>query len=229
MPERTSGLSESEWRDLQGWCTALHLPALPDVRATLGRYRDLLLDWNRRVNLTAITSARGILIKHFLDSLTVLPHLASQGPLLDVGSGAGFPGLVVKLARPGLPVTLVEARARKVAFLEEARRQLRLSGCDVLHRHLRPGDPELAGRFGTVVSRAFTAPGPFLRLGRQLLAPGGRVVVMLGGARPGEADPADAARATGATRVRTVAFALPEGGGERRLLVAEWDEQECFT
>ncbi|MDP3939217.1 MAG: 16S rRNA (guanine(527)-N(7))-methyltransferase RsmG [Deltaproteobacteria bacterium] len=222
MPEIPSVLTDAEWADFQAWCAALTIPVSPALRENLGRYRALLLDWNTRVNLTRVGNPRAVLIKHFLDSLAVLPHLDFEGPLLDVGSGAGLPGLVLKLARPGLPVTLVEARAKKVAFLEEARRRLGVSGLTILHQHLEPADPALGGRFGTVVSRAFTAPAPFLVLARGFLASRGRVIAMMGPPRPGEPDPAQTAREQGAGRAEVVAFSLPEGAGDRRLLVAEW-------
>ncbi len=215
-------LTDAEWADFQAWCGALTIPLAPELRESLGRYRALLLAWNTRVNLTGVGDPRAVLIKHFLDSLAVLPHLDAEGPLLDVGSGAGLPGLVLKLARPDLPVTLVEARAKKVGFLEEARRQLGLSGLTIVHRHLELADPTLGGRFGTVVSRAFTAPASFLALAHGFLASRGRVIAMLGPLRPGEPDPTQAARKEGAARARVVSFSLPEGAGGRRLLVAEW-------
>jgi len=229
MPGTPPALTEVEWADFRRWCRALALPAEAALRIPLGRYRALLLDWTERANLTRVRDPRAVLIKHFLDSLAVLPHVAPDGPLLDIGTGAGFPGLVLKVARPALPVTLVEARSRKVAFLEEVRRQLRLEGCTVLHRFLREGDPELAGRFGSVVSRAFAAPAPFLALARGFLRPAGRVITMLGPGGAGEEDPCALAREAGASRARLHSFELPEANGERRLLVAEWPGGDCST
>jgi 16S rRNA (guanine527-N7)-methyltransferase len=90
-------------------------------------YLDLLLKWNRKMNLTALRSPREIIIHHFLDSLLLLPHLPQNARLLDIGSGAGFPGLPLKIARPGLTFDLVEATAKKVSFLQEVIRCLGLS------------------------------------------------------------------------------------------------------
>lgn len=229
MGEDPLPLTDAEWTDFSRWCAELGLPAPAALRAPLGHYRTLLCDWNRRINLTRIQAPRAILIKHFLDSLTVLPHLSPEGPLLDIGSGAGFPGLVLKLAHPDLPVTLVEARARKVGFLEEVRRKLAIPACTVLHLHLRPSDPALTTRFGTVVSRAFRAPAPFLTLGREYVREGGRIIAMLGPALPGEEDPCALAREAGAGEARLVAYALPEGAGARRLLLADWPGAPCST
>jgi 16S rRNA (guanine527-N7)-methyltransferase len=94
-------------------------------------YLDLLLKWNRRMNLTALRTPAEIISRHFLDSLLLLPHLPETGRLLDIGSGAGFPGLPLKIARPGLTIDLVEATAKKVSFLKEAVRRLGLSGVEV--------------------------------------------------------------------------------------------------
>ena len=95
-------------------------------------YLALLLKWNRKMNLTALRSPREIIIHHFLDSLLLLPHLPQSARLLDIGSGAGFPGLPLKIARPGLTIDLVEATAKKASFLKEAVRRLGLSGMNVI-------------------------------------------------------------------------------------------------
>lgn len=110
--------------------------------AAFDLYRRELQEWNRRINLTAIHDDEGIQIRHFLDSLSCLlaPHLAqaccTQGGatrLIDVGAGAGFPGLPLKIVCPGLQVTLLEATGKKVQFLEYLRDQLALTGVTVLH------------------------------------------------------------------------------------------------
>lgn len=95
-------------------------------------YLELLLKWNRKMNLTALRSPREIIIHHFLDSLLLLPHLSQNARLLDIGSGAGFPGLPLKIARPDLTIDLVEATAKKVSFLKEAVRRLELSQMNVI-------------------------------------------------------------------------------------------------
>jgi 16S rRNA (guanine527-N7)-methyltransferase len=95
-------------------------------------YLELLLKWNRRMNLTALRSPREIIMHHFLDSLLLLPYLPETGNLLDLGSGAGFPGIPLKIARPGLTIDLAEATAKKVSFLKEAVRHLGLSGIKVI-------------------------------------------------------------------------------------------------
>ena len=79
-------------------------------------YLDLLCKWNRHINLTGLRYWREIIIKHFLDSLTPLPYLPEESRLLDLGSGAGFPGLPIKIVRPGQAITLVDGAAKKISF-----------------------------------------------------------------------------------------------------------------
>src|SRR5579859_805379 len=91
------------------------------------RYRQELLDWNTRINLTAITDPEEVLMKHFLDSLSLLSaYDASHTSLLDIGSGAGFPGMVLKIVRPEWHVTLLEATGKKVKFLQHSIETLQL-------------------------------------------------------------------------------------------------------
>ena len=124
-------------------------------------YYDELVSWNENVNLTAVTDRVEVQERHFLDSLAVASALPAnvldgRGGLLDVGSGAGFPGLPLKIAYPRIDVTLLEATAKKTAFLRHVVDKLGLEGVEVVtgraeevaHR------PEMRERFGAVVSRA---------------------------------------------------------------------------
>jgi 16S rRNA (guanine527-N7)-methyltransferase len=98
------------------------------------RYRQELLDWNTRINLTAITKPEEVLLKHFLDSLSLLlVYDQPQVRLLDIGSGAGFPGLPLKIVRPEWRVTLLEATGKKVTFLRHMIEVLQLEGIEAVH------------------------------------------------------------------------------------------------
>ncbi len=216
------GIDDRTWTSFERWCRDLDIALGSDCRAQLGAYRELLLGWNARVNLTAIRAPREILIKHFLDSLTVLKHVPPGGGLLDIGTGGGFPGLVLKIARPTLAVTLVEARERKVAFLEEVRRRLGLEGCTLLHQHLGPGDPALSRQFSAVVSRAFQDPEKFLQLSRGFLSPGGCAIAMLGSGGASNEGAAVLAEKAGGSLRAFERLDLPEGAGKRQILVVAW-------
>ncbi len=98
-------------------------------------YGDLLKSWNRQINLTAITDNEGIVIKHFTDSLAVLKFLniKENTSLIDVGTGAGFPGMVLKILRPELNVTLLDGHAKRFIFLEDLQNNLGIK-CENIHK-----------------------------------------------------------------------------------------------
>lgn len=123
-------------------------------------YRQELLDWNTRINLTAITNPEEVLLKHFLDSLSLLSIWTnSRAKFLDIGSGAGFPGMVLKIAHPEWEVTLLEATGKKVRFLQHIVDTLHLSSTVVIHGRAE----ELAhnlyyrGQFELVTARAVSS------------------------------------------------------------------------
>ncbi len=118
------------WRDLLH--PYLDAPLPDPLRASLETYLELLLHWNARINLTAIRQPEAVIQRHFGESLYLARHISpSTLTLLDHGSGAGFPGLPIALARPEIAVTLAESHSRKAAFLREAVRALGLSNVTV--------------------------------------------------------------------------------------------------
>lgn len=148
-------------------------------------YLDLLRKWNRVVNLTALLSPREIIVKHFLDSLTLLPYLPREARVLDLGSGAGFPGLPIKIARPGQRVTLMEASAKKVSFLKETIRQLKVLDTSVVQGYLGKGAPPWLGAdpIEIITIRAVGRLQELLSGIFPYLPWGGQIVLMKG--RPG--------------------------------------------
>lgn len=142
-------------------------------------YLEELKLWNARINLTGLKDDRDIIIKHFLDSLAVLPFLEDAASLIDLGSGAGFPGMVLKLARPRLTLTLVEARQKKAGFLEYLATRLQLTGVAVRQIHLTPPQARAwAPQADAVVSRATFFLPRLLELAAPLLAPGGWLLAL---------------------------------------------------
>ncbi len=140
-----------------------------------------LVKWNRKVNLTAIEKAGDIVVKHFLDSLALTP-LLPEGPFgaADIGAGAGFPGLPLKIARPDMRLTLVEPAGKKAAFLRQVIRLLGLPGAEVACERAEAFAEKRPGCFDVILSRAFREPSLLLGLVSPLLAPAGRVIVSLG-------------------------------------------------
>lgn len=108
----------------------------------LNIYANLLLEWNEKINLTAITDPEEIIIKHFIDSISVLKYLnlKQNAKIIDIGTGAGFPGMVLKIVRPDLSVTLLDGHAKRFLFLEDLQNQI---GLKAENLHIRA---ELAGK-----------------------------------------------------------------------------------
>jgi len=186
-------------------------------------YLDELKLWNAKTNLTALKTDRDIVIKHFLDSLAVLPFLDGVASVVDLGSGGGFPGLVLKLARPQLVLTLVEARERKAAFLEYLAVRFKLTNIEVVQTHLTPflaqkWEPKVAA----VVSRAAFILPRLLELAAPLLAPGGVVLALKGvHLALGELEAAGSAgQLLGLGPLEKHRYALPISGEPRLLVMA---------
>ncbi len=169
-------------RRLADGASALGAPLDEAQLAKLGRYLELLLQWNQRINLTAIVEPEAIVDRHFLDSLAIAPLLARPEPshsqsrsLLDVGSGAGFPGVVLAIARPELRVVCVESIQKKVAFLQTLRREL---APNVDPRAIRLEQLPTEPQFDFVVSRATWDPSVWVEHGSPFVAPGGLLIAM---------------------------------------------------
>lgn len=136
-------------------------------------YLDLLVRWNARTNLTAIRDPNEMVRRHFGESLFLARHLPPCSTLLDLGSGAGFPGLPIQLVYPDLAVTLAESQHKKAAFLREAIRSL---GLPTTVWGSRAEDIPKERRFGVVAMRAVDNPTLALELAQGLVSPGGHII-----------------------------------------------------
>ena len=151
----------------------------------LSEFSRLLRRWNNAIRLVGDVGDEA-LARHVDDAMAVLPYLPAESRVLDVGSGNGFPAVPIALARPDLDVTLVEPIAKKVAFLRECRRRLRLDNIKVV----RARDDELVARESfrptdVAISQATFAPVEWLRRAAALVRPGGLIIAMLGEDRRG--------------------------------------------
>jgi 16S rRNA (guanine527-N7)-methyltransferase len=155
-------------------------PAGRDDRQRFQQYLDLFLRWNSTHRMTALDSAGAIVQDLFIDSLLFLALLPPRPlALVDIGAGAGIPGLPLRLADPEIAVTLVEARRKRVSFLLAARRELDLTNVVVKEGRaevLLEEEPELAGGFDVVVARSVGPAATLLPLARRYLRVGGLFV-----------------------------------------------------
>jgi 16S rRNA (guanine527-N7)-methyltransferase len=153
-------------------------------RQQFGVYLTELISWNRKINLTRITDDRQIIIKHFLDSLTYFVGFSPQEEkrVIDIGSGAGFPGLPLKLAQPDLQLTLMDARLKRVVFLKQLCRKLKQEDVRCLHGRAEElaTSTEYHQQYDVAVARALTQLNRLVGLAFPYIAVGGKLVVSYG-------------------------------------------------
>ena len=151
--------------------------------AKLLAFTDLLLQWNKAYNLTAVRDPDEVLTKHLLDSLSVLPFVAGS-PVLDVGTGAGLPGIPLALALPDTRFVLLDSNGKKTRFITHAAAVLPLSNVTAVQARVEDYRPEAP--FATVLSRAFASLKDFAGQAGGLVAPDGRLLAMKGAPEPAE-------------------------------------------
>ncbi|MGN6707186.1 MAG: 16S rRNA (guanine(527)-N(7))-methyltransferase RsmG [Rhodanobacter sp.] len=151
----------------------LQLPA--DAVPRLLDYLALLERWNGAYNLTAVRDPAEMVTRHLLDSLAILPFVHGHS-LADLGTGPGLPGIVLAIAAPGREILLVDSNGKKVRFLREAIRSLKLEGVRAEQSRVE----DVAGQFDCVTARAFASLADMLAWGGHLLAPGGIWLAMKG-------------------------------------------------
>jgi 16S rRNA (guanine527-N7)-methyltransferase len=193
---------------------AMKMDLAPEAPPRLAAYLELLAKWNRVHNLTAVRETDQMVVLHLLDSLSVLPHVASAKRLLDVGSGPGLPGIPIAIARPDARVTLLDSSHKKAAFLRQAKTELALDNVEVVCERVEQWRPEQ--RFDAVISRAFSDLPDFVEQAQHLVAPGGKMIAMKG-VYPFD----EIARVPATHRVQVVELHVPRLDAKRHLVFVE--------
>jgi 16S rRNA (guanine527-N7)-methyltransferase len=215
-------MTESSVELLAETAAAWGLPLSEPQLAAFASYAAELASWNERVNLTAIIRPDEIYLRHFLDSLSCALHWGDQPQsLIDIGSGAGFPGLPLKILRPALRLTLLESVAKKAAFLEHMVGLLGLEGVTVRAMRAEGAgrDPAHRGRYDVATARAVAELRVLAEYGLPLLRVGGRLLAPKGAAAREEVQAAaPALAALGGELVGVQPVALP-GFDDRQIVV----------
>ena len=191
-----------EWERLRGWSRqSAGLSLTDEAMDQLRRYVEVLLVWNRKVALVAQDDLRSVLDKHVADSLFVAAHCGGVRAAADLGSGAGFPGLVIAIVHPEVRVALIEARGKKVSFLEEARRAARIRHAEPVHGRIEAvaSSPQHRAAYDRITSRALADLDVLRVLAQPLAAPEAVLLAMRAASAPVPA---------GAQRID---YSLPDG------------------
>jgi len=155
------------------------------------QYLGMLLKWNRAYNLTALTDPMEVYEKHFSDSAVPLQFIDKDVKLADIGTGAGFPGVPIKILRNDVNVTLIDSTSKKVNFCEHVIRELGLKGIKVIDgRAEDKGMLKKAGKFDVVISRATLKLPSFIKVGAPYLKAKGKLIAMVGVSWPDQLDKA---------------------------------------
>jgi 16S rRNA (guanine527-N7)-methyltransferase len=186
-------------------------------------YLKELFKWNQKINLTAIRSEKGSVVKHFLDSLSVHTCLPKYSSILDIGSGAGFPGIPLKMIQPALEMTLIDSVRKKVDFQKHIIRTLGLRGIEAIHGRVQDKGilQSLGGRFDITLSRAFSDLRTFLVVSFPFLKEEGTVIAMKGRVGDKEIELLSGTEGTRFRLQKTVSLILPFSSFKRTMLLFE--------
>ncbi|WP_418615658.1 16S rRNA (guanine(527)-N(7))-methyltransferase RsmG [Ruminococcus sp.] len=187
------------------------------------KYFELLAEWNEKMNLTAITDESGVALKHFADSLSLLNFvdIPQNSSLADVGTGAGFPGVVLKIARPDIKLTLIDSLNKRLVFLGEVCAQLGIEA-ELIHSRAEDGakDEKLRESFDFAVSRAVARMNVLSEYCLPYVKVGGAFCAMKGAQANEEfKESLNAINTLGGKLEKKYFFELPENGGERAIAV----------
>ncbi|AMA71460.1 MULTISPECIES: 16S rRNA (guanine(527)-N(7))-methyltransferase RsmG [Aneurinibacillus] len=188
------------------------------------KYYELLVEWNEKMNLTGITEKQQVYEKHFYDSITPAFYYTFTGAesLIDVGSGAGFPGIPLKICFPSLKLTILDSLNKRLVFLQEVARQLGLVDISFVHSRAEDAgkDKKYRDRFDLVTARAVARMSVLAELCLPFVKPGGAFLVMKGADIEAELNEGKKAiKVLGGKTERVETFELPEEKAERNIII----------
>ncbi|XID75913.1 16S rRNA (guanine(527)-N(7))-methyltransferase RsmG [Alkanindiges sp. WGS2144] len=168
------------FKSLQDGVRALKLDLPETTLNRLLQYQDQLVLWNKAFNLTAIRDPKEMLVRHLLDSLSIIPHLP-KGRLLDIGTGGGMPGFIIALVEPERECVLLDSNGKKIRFLRQVSADMKVTNANPIQSRVEDNAIfSSLGQFEVVTSRAFASLNDFVNLGQPFLAPNGCFAAMKG-------------------------------------------------
>lgn len=184
-------------------------------------FKGILLEWNKIMNLTAIEEERDVITKHFVDSLSIMPFLNGVRSIIDVGSGAGFPGIPVKIAKPDPEVVLLDSLEKRIHFLNTVITALRLKGITAVHSRAEDAgsSTDYREKFDAAVARAVASLPVLLEYCLPLVKTGGIFIAMKGSSGSEVTDSEKALNILGGKIEAVKEFSLPGSDMKRNIIV----------
>jgi len=180
---------DDHWKQMvHGGALKLGMTLDPLQLDMMARHACELVKWNRTFNITAITEPADMAVKHFIDSAAIVSFVPDNASIIDIGSGGGFPGVVLKIVKPGTNVVMVDASRKKISFLKHIIRKFKMEGIDAVHGRVEHigEDRAFKQNFDIAVSRAFSSLKKFSLMAHPFLSKTGIILAMKGRPDPEE-------------------------------------------
>ena len=188
------------------------------------KYMNLLIEWNEKMNLTAITEPKEIILKHFIDSITILKYIDDNSKLVDVGTGAGFPGVPLSIMNPTLKITLVDSLNKRLIFLQEVVKELNLKNIEIVHARAEEfgQNKNYREKFDIATSRAVANLATLSEYLVPLVKIGGKIISMKASNAKEEINDAQKAiEVLGGKIEKIEEFDLPESDIGRTIIIID--------
>ena len=190
-------------------------------------YMKLLLEWNKKINLTAITDEEEIILKHFVDSLTVLKYINENDKIIDVGTGAGFPGIPIAIMMPNVKITLLDSLNKRINFLNEVIKELDLKNVETIHSRSEDCGKDMLYRekYDISIARAVANLSTISEYLLPFVKIGGKMICMKGSEIEEELKNAQyAIKVLGGKIISRDKFTLPESDIKRNIIIVEKEQ-----
>ncbi len=188
------------------------------------QYMNLLIEWNEKINLTAIVEPKEIILKHFIDSLTIIPYIKPNESVIDIGTGAGFPGIPIKILREDLKITLLDSLNKRIKSLDEVIKELGLEKINALHARIEgyAKNKQYREKYDVATSRAVANLTTLSEYMLPMVKVKGRAICMKGSEVSDEISKSKKSiKILGGEIVNIEEFTLPKSDNKRNLILIE--------